>query len=55
MGKAYSTNAGSCVVMNVKTGEILAMASYPNYDPADFVGALVQKNGINIIQILQNH
>ena len=39
-GKAYATNAGSCVVMNVKTGEILAMASYPNYDPADFVGGI---------------
>ncbi len=39
-GTAYDTNAGSCVVMNVKTGEILAMASYPNYDPADFVGGI---------------
>ncbi len=39
-GRAYHTNAGSCVVMNVKTGEILAMASYPNYDPADFVGGI---------------
>ena len=39
-GRAYTTNAGSCVVMNVKTGEILAMASYPNYDPADFVGGI---------------
>ena len=39
-GRAYNTNAGSCVVMNVKTGEILAMASYPNYDPADFIGGI---------------
>ena len=39
-GTAYDTNAGSCVVMNVKTGEILAMASYPNYNPADFVGGI---------------
>ena len=39
-GRAYNTNAGSCVVMNVKTGEILAMASYPNYNPADFVGGI---------------
>ena len=38
--QTYDTNAGSCVVMNVKTGEILAMASYPNYDPADFVGGI---------------
>ena len=39
-GRAYNTNAGSCVVMNVKTGEVLAMASYPNYNPADFVGGI---------------
>ena len=38
--QTYDTNAGSCVVMNVKTGEILAMASYPNYDPADFVNGI---------------
>lgn len=25
-------NGGSCIVMNPKTGDILAMASYPNYD-----------------------
>ena len=39
-GRRYDANAGSCVVMNVKTGEILAMASYPNYDPADFVNGI---------------
>ena len=38
--QTFDTNAGSCVVMNVKTGEILAMASYPNYDPADFVNGI---------------
>ena len=37
-GKRYDANAGACVVMNVNSGEILAMASYPDYNPDDFVG-----------------
>ena len=39
-GKVYDARAGSCVVMNVNTGEVLAMASYPNYNPDDFVGGI---------------
>lgn len=39
-GKVYDATAGSCVVMNVKTGEILAMANYPTYNPEDFVGGI---------------
>ena len=33
-------NAGACVVMNVKTGEILAMASYPDYEPQLFINGI---------------
>ena len=34
----YKTaNAGAFVVMNCDTGAVLAMGSYPNYDPNDFV------------------
>lgn len=39
-GKAYNAISESCVVMNVKTGEILAMASYPGYNPSDFIGGI---------------
>ena len=39
-GKAYDAKAGACVVMNVNTGEVLAMASYPDYNPEDFVGGI---------------
>ncbi len=34
----YKTaSAGAIVMLNVKTGEILTMVSYPNFDPMDFV------------------
>lgn len=46
-GKKYDAKAGSCVVMNVNTGEILAMASYPNYNPADFIGGISTENWNN--------
>ena len=52
MGKIFSTtidlntqklvyeqlkkDAGSSVVMNSKTGEVLALVSTPSYDPQDF-------------------
>lgn len=36
----YDTKAGSAVVMKVDTGEILAMASYPDFEPERFVGGI---------------
>ena len=35
---------GAAVVLNVKTGEILAMASYPNYDPSLFIDGISTEN-----------
>ncbi len=43
-GKVYNAISESCVVMNVKTGEILAMASCPGYNPSDFVGGISTEN-----------
>ncbi len=34
------TNAGAVVVMNTKTGEILALASYPSFEPQYFVNGI---------------
>ena len=39
-GSSYPADAGAAVVMNVKTGEVLAMASYPDYDPSSFVNGI---------------
>lgn len=41
-GFTYQSNAdaGAAVVLNVKTGEVLAMASYPDYNPSDFVNGI---------------
>ena len=42
-GKAYEANAASAVVMNVKTGEVLSMASFPNFEPQLFVDGISQE------------
>lgn len=41
--KRSVAKAGAAVIMNVKTGEILAMASYPDYEPELFVNGISQK------------
>lgn len=39
-GIVYDANGGCVVVTNVKTGEILAMASYPDYNPEYFYNGI---------------
>ncbi len=38
--KFEDATAGAAIVMDVKTGEILAMASYPSYNPEEFVDGI---------------
>lgn len=39
-GKYKKARAGAAVVMDVKTGAIVAIASYPSYDPSAFLGGI---------------
>lgn len=41
--KTSPANAGAVIVMNVKTGEVLAMASYPDYNPQLFIDGISQE------------
>ena len=38
--ETYDARGGAVVVMNVNTGEVLASASYPTYNPEWFIGTL---------------
>ena len=38
----YDVDAGSVVVMDVNSGEVLASANYPTYDPADYATKYTQ-------------
>lgn len=41
---ATTASVGAAVVVNVKTGEVLAMASYPNYEPTLFIDGISTDN-----------
>ena len=41
-GKRYNAEGGSVVVLDIKSGEILAMASNPDYNPNSWVGGISQ-------------
>jgi penicillin-binding protein 2 len=42
-GQRYRADSGAIVVMEAKTGRIVAMASQPTYDPGVWVGGITQK------------
>lgn len=54
-GKVYNADAGSVVVMNVKTGEVLAMTSYPDFEPQLFVNGISQEKYNEYISEEANH
>jgi len=39
-GQAFRAPAGAAVVLNARTGAVVALASYPTYDPSKFVGGV---------------
>jgi penicillin-binding protein 2 len=43
-GRNFSAPAGSAVVEDPRNGQVLALATNPTYDPAEFVGGISQAN-----------
>ena len=41
---SYDAKGGAVVVMDVKSGEVLSMASYPDYSPEAWVGGISKKD-----------
>jgi len=39
-GRSLPSTAGSAVVLDARTGGVVAMASYPTYDPTEFIGGV---------------
>lgn len=50
-----NANAGAVVVMNVKSGEVLALASYPDYEPQLFVEGISTEKYNEYVNSTENH
>lgn len=54
-GTSYSADAGAAVVMNVKTGEVLSMVSYPDFEPQLFVDGISNEKYKEYVSDEANH
>lgn len=54
-GKDSEADGGAAVVLDPRNGEVIAMASYPTYDPALFVGGISRKNWERLINKNNNY
>ncbi len=50
-GKLGANNRGAVVVMEVRTGDVLALASYPAFGPSQFVGGISSRDYKQIQQL----
>ncbi|HEX5497398.1 MAG TPA: penicillin-binding protein 2 [Mycobacteriales bacterium] len=41
-GRNYAAPSGAAVVMDPRTGRVVALASYPSFDPTEFIGGISQ-------------
>jgi penicillin-binding protein 2 len=44
----FKAPAGAAIVMDPNTGQIIAMASYPSYDPSIFLGGLSRRESVSL-------